>query len=372
MKRVRNIALACALMQVAAFAEVSLSAGQTVNSYVSNGSWKYYKVNGGANAIKLFNLQSDLDLYVKAGRRPTRGNYDCRPYAGGTTAETCQVSPNQVIYIGVYGFTGSSFSLKAEGSNSPSPSPDPTNVLMSDTGYLSQGQKRYYEQNGGATSVKLSNLSGDLDLYVKSGRRPTLSNYDCRPYNGGTSSEECHVNPNEHIYIMVNGFSSSNYKLTVYGSRGPTPVPPTPTTPVANKAFHNAQTNLHKTWGTVTWDGVTQTGIWADYQYTYCARFVRMCFNKPRKHGDAYHMYLHYKNLNLIHTSGTPPKGAVVFYGKHYRENRNHGHTGIADGNGYTYSVTSHWRGVTYKPIHGTFAASYLGYVTANQYFQNY
>jgi hypothetical protein len=57
--------------------------------------------------------------------------------------------------------------------------------------------------------------TGDADLYVKIGREPTMSSYDCRPYKTG-SNETCEVTLAQPttIGVMVNGYaSSSTFKL---------------------------------------------------------------------------------------------------------------------------------------------------------------
>jgi hypothetical protein len=57
--------------------------------------------------------------------------------------------------------------------------------------------------------------TGDADLYVKVGREPTTSSYDCRPYKTG-SNETCEVTLAQPavIGVMVNGYSaSSTFKL---------------------------------------------------------------------------------------------------------------------------------------------------------------
>jgi hypothetical protein len=57
--------------------------------------------------------------------------------------------------------------------------------------------------------------TGDADLYVKVGREPSLTSYDCRPYKSG-SNETCKVTLAQPatIGVMVNGYAtSSTYKL---------------------------------------------------------------------------------------------------------------------------------------------------------------
>jgi hypothetical protein len=40
-------------------------------------------------------------------------------------------------------------------------------------------------------TVELTNLTADLDLYANKGQKPTISSFECRPYNRGTSLETC-------------------------------------------------------------------------------------------------------------------------------------------------------------------------------------
>ena len=57
--------------------------------------------------------------------------------------------------------------------------------------------------------------TGDADLYVKVGREPSMTSYDCRPYKNG-SNETCEVTLAQPapIGVMVNGYAtSSTFKL---------------------------------------------------------------------------------------------------------------------------------------------------------------
>lgn len=80
----------------------------------------------------------------------------------------------------------------------------------------------------GASNVTftMSGGTGDADLYVRSGSKPTTSTYDCRPYKGG-NSEECSIdNPTAGTYhVMVRGYSTYSGvslvgNLTTSGSSG--------------------------------------------------------------------------------------------------------------------------------------------------------
>jgi len=65
-------------------------------------------------------------------------------------------------------------------------------------------------------SVKTSGGSGDADLYVRVGSKPTTSTYDCRPYANG-NNETCNLPAGSQgkVYVMVRAYSNfSGLRLT--------------------------------------------------------------------------------------------------------------------------------------------------------------
>ncbi|MFT5756503.1 MAG: hypothetical protein ACI9LM_001221 [Alteromonadaceae bacterium] len=60
-----------------------------------------------------------------------------------------------------------------------------------------------------ALSFTLSGGSGDADLYVRKANKPTLSDYQCRPYIGG-NNEHCVINNalDGDWYVMLNAYSA--------------------------------------------------------------------------------------------------------------------------------------------------------------------
>ncbi|TMO55189.1 S8 family peptidase [Pseudoalteromonas phenolica] len=96
----------------------------------------------------------------------------------------------------------------------------------------SQGGQDFYTMEVPANTSKvtftMSGGTGDADLYVKAGSKPTTSSYDCRPYKGG-NNEVCTIdNPTAGTYhVMLQGYSaytgvSLQGDLTA-GATGPQP-----------------------------------------------------------------------------------------------------------------------------------------------------
>ena len=77
---------------------------------------------------------------------------------------------------------------------------------------------RYYKisaKEGQSITTILSNLSADIDLFVKVGSKPTLASYDCVSDTTSTVSESCAItlNSTQDVYIGVYGVESGIYTL---------------------------------------------------------------------------------------------------------------------------------------------------------------
>jgi len=97
--------------------DTQLTSGVGVASSVTQGAWKYFYITvpSGATSLelKITGLSADVDLYTQYNAKPTSSTYACRPYSGGTTAETCtQASPSAgTWWAGVYGYAAGSFTV---------------------------------------------------------------------------------------------------------------------------------------------------------------------------------------------------------------------------------------------------------------------
>jgi hypothetical protein len=89
------------------------------------------------------------------------------------------------------------------------------------TGTSSQSTWVYYyiDLLSGTTNlvIDLYNLSGDVDLYVRKGSKPTPSTYDCRSWNQGTTNEQCIFSApsSGRWWICVNNYDTGTISYTI-------------------------------------------------------------------------------------------------------------------------------------------------------------
>jgi len=187
-----------------AFWSLAVPAGQSILSF---------KISGGTG---------DADLYVQAGTKPTLTSYSCRPYLTGNN-ETCTLL-NPVAgtwwamlngyapYSGV-ALTGT-YSSGPAGSDPALTNGVPVTGLAGAT-----GSKLFWRINtpaGKTLKVKISGGTGDADLYVRFGTRPTTSSYACRPYLNG-NNETCTLSNTSagDYYVMLRGYTAYSGVLLV-------------------------------------------------------------------------------------------------------------------------------------------------------------
>ncbi len=108
---------------------------------------------------------------------------------------------------------------------------------------------------------------------------------------------------------------------------------------------------------------------YTDGVYTYCARFVRMMFDKPAIWADADAMCDSYAKQGVLKNAQNPPAGAAVCYEPN-ASNGNYGHVAIAAGDGTEIGATSLRNGVTQRNI--VYGSAYRGWVSADDFNNHY
>jgi serine protease len=160
----------------------------------------------------------DADLYVKFGSAPTTSSYDCRPYKGGN-AESCPIATAQAgtYHVKVIGYsafsgvnlTGSFTEPSTGGGTATGGSASVTDITVARRAWT------YYTIDipAGMSTLdfNMSGGSGDADLYIRRGAKPTTSTYDCRPYKSGNTEACAFTNPAADTWhIGVYGYSAAS------------------------------------------------------------------------------------------------------------------------------------------------------------------
>ncbi len=195
----------------------------------TTGTLKYFKIDVPAGQRLVFTLSGgsgDADMYVRLGSRPTMTSYICRPYLNGNS-ETCIVNSTSAgtYYVMLHAYTAyANVSLVASYTTLP---PPPIGDPLLENGVPvtsisgTTGSTKFWRIAPGAgktLTVTLRGGSGDADLYVRSGSRPTTSAYNCRSWSS-TTNETCRITNTGagDYYIMVRGYTSYS-GVTLQGS----------------------------------------------------------------------------------------------------------------------------------------------------------
>ncbi len=182
----------------------------------TTGSEKFYKIDvpGGQASLEIMisGGTGDADLYVRKGLKPTPTEWDYRPYLMGNN-ETVTINDPQAAtyYIMLRAFSAySGVTLKA----TYLPAPDPVTPLANAVPVLglsgAAGSEKHFRIDvpAGQTplAIEMSGGSGEADLYVRKGAKPTTSSWDYRPYLSGNNEKVEIINPSAGTwYIMVYG-----------------------------------------------------------------------------------------------------------------------------------------------------------------------
>jgi vibriolysin len=155
----------------------------------------------------------DADLYVRFGAAPTLTQYDLRPYLNGNnesaTASTATAGTWHVMVHAYAAYSG----LTLTASFTP-PAADAglqNGVAVQVSGATGSEQFFTVSIPSGAQSVKVatSGGTGDADLYVRYGQKPTATAWDYRPYlNGNNESATLSPATAGTWHIRVHGYQA--------------------------------------------------------------------------------------------------------------------------------------------------------------------
>jgi len=199
------------------------------------GNEKFYKIDVPASQAKLEIMISggtgDVDLYIRRGSKPTATEWDYRPYlAGNNETVTIDNPVAATYYIMLRAYTAyTSVTLKA--TYTPVSVPEPVTVLANGvpvTGLSgTAGSEKFYKIDVPAgqdlLTIQMSGGSGDADLYVRKGSKPTTSSWDYRPYLTGNDEKVELTTPAAATwYIMLRAYQTYS-GATLVATYGVTP-----------------------------------------------------------------------------------------------------------------------------------------------------
>jgi hypothetical protein len=198
---------------------------------------KFYKISVPAGQAKLEIAMSgstgDVDLYVRKGSKPTTNDWDYRPYLNHSNETVTIDNPAAATYyIMLKGYTAfDGVTLKA----TYTPVPEQVTALTNGvplTGLAgTSNSEKFYKITVPAgqeyLTVETSGGTGDVDLYVKKGAKPTVTSWDYRPFLPESNEKVDVANPAAATwYIMLYGFQAYT-GLTLKATYG-TDTPPPP------------------------------------------------------------------------------------------------------------------------------------------------
>jgi len=153
----------------------------------------------------------DADLYVRRGAQPTTSTFDCRPFLNGNN-ETCTFNAPvagqyYVMIRGFAAFSGVTLTGRTATTTALVNGVPVTNI----SGAAGSQQFWKLAVPAGKTSLTftISGGTGDADLYVRLGAKPTTSTFNCRPFLNGNSETCTFSNPAAgDWYVMIRGFAT--------------------------------------------------------------------------------------------------------------------------------------------------------------------
>jgi len=199
------------------------SKNNVITDSVSNNEEKRYKITipaGKKLKSAITNLNDDADVYVRIGAVPTGSEYNCRSANSGTNDDECSIVLNNSseVFITVYGYHATNYTLTVTIQDAPQINVETLTSGTRVTGRLALHESKAYKisvKKNQKISALLSNLSADLDLYVKVNSIASRDSYDFRSVNGQTKDEhyEKTFSTASEVYLTVYAYKAGSYSL---------------------------------------------------------------------------------------------------------------------------------------------------------------
>jgi hypothetical protein len=196
------------------------------------GSQQFFSIEVPSNVetleIKMSGGTGDADLYVRNGELPTTSDYDYRPYlTGSNELVTITKSTAGTWYIMVRGyqaFSGVTLLVTFGSAISDGVTPLVNGVAVTGLAGDTASETFYKidvpaDQN--SLRIEISGGTGDADLYVRIGDKPTTHLWDYRPFVLGNKETVTIDDPKAGTYyIMIRGYMAYT-GVTLKATYGP-------------------------------------------------------------------------------------------------------------------------------------------------------
>jgi V8-like Glu-specific endopeptidase len=244
---------------------VAMSVGQNV-AVIGSGSGIPFKIDSGgsvrdarASVLDWFEASTDTfggnsgsGVYETSSHKVVgilvRGDTDYRSNGGCYVVNVCSESGCNgegitYVYPALAAYCASHDSARLCGTpTEPTEPTDPAepgtseSVVENLNGSVAKNASQHFgpfSVVSGSTFQVVMSGSGDPDLYVRFGSKPTTSAYDCRPYKAGASETCSLVVPSgvSSAFVMVRGYSAATFDLQVSYTKPGTSTPTEPTEP---------------------------------------------------------------------------------------------------------------------------------------------
>ena len=260
-----------------------LNPGDTVETSIVKMQKHIYKITVPKNRslyVNLTNLDADVDLYVKAKKRPTIRVNDCYSSNSNLEDEECTLNNNEKsdYYILVYGYEEGNYKLNVSVREFENIKILSTEGVKDEVSKGDTKDYKFLAKKGEVVTVKLYDLTADADLRVKVGRKANRHTFDCKSTNGGTNEDVCSLTfkKDTWVYAQVDGYRQAKYKIKlVYPTLGyldPSDIYITTNGNIVTFTY----TNIHQYLGSVNLTTlelvsnirITQQGVnsWASYK----------------------------------------------------------------------------------------------------------
>ncbi|HNS20344.1 MAG TPA: pre-peptidase C-terminal domain-containing protein [Sedimentisphaerales bacterium] len=179
----------------------------------------FYKivVPSGQTSLVIFTSggTGDVDLYVRLGAKPTTSTWDYRPYLIGNeetvTINTPTAGTYYIMLRGFQAYTGVTLKATYTGVSDDAIELDNGVPVSGIAG--AAGSEKFYKivvpAGQDSLTIEMSGGTGDADLYVRRGSKPTLTSYDYRPYLIGNAETVEITDPAAATwYIMLRGYQA--------------------------------------------------------------------------------------------------------------------------------------------------------------------